>query len=431
MPDWKSIFALSLLALSVQAQVLQEWTHSSVYGESSAVVSAGSDHMFVADNEDELLRLYPQQPTAACAAPIGSFNARPHLSLSSSNPEADLEAAARQDTTNGTRIYWLASHSNSTGGNLRTNRFRLFATEMTGDGTGSPPYALSYVGRYDHLRTDLTSWDRNNVHGLGSNHLGLAGSTNVGISSEATNGFNLEGLAFAPDGSNAWLAFRTPLVNGYGPTTNLASRTHALIVPLKNIGALVAGSPTPGPGVAQFGSPILLDLGRRGIRSLDRAADGTYLITAGPPGDVSSPPSAPLNFRLFTWTGNPLDAPLERTTSFPSGYSPEGALLPDGGLSSNSVVRFVSDDANSCWKSFTTPLGTTVLPTPFELKLTPNTNDLLQLHFIGQTGFTYVVESSPDFAHWELYQRFQCVTNPTTLGPTSPAAAVSFFRGRY
>jgi hypothetical protein len=63
--------------------------------------------MFVADNEDEILRLYPRFPTTSCAGPAYSFNARPYLALSSSNPEADPRPGCVDDA-NGTRLYWLA-----------------------------------------------------------------------------------------------------------------------------------------------------------------------------------------------------------------------------------------------------------------------------------------------------------------------------------
>src|SRR6185369_10982382 len=100
---------------------------------------------------------------------------------------------------------------------------------------GSPPYSLAFLGRYDHLRTDLANWDHNNLHGLGSNYFGIVASTNSGLASEEVDGFNIEGLAMAPDGTSAWIGFRAPLVNGFGPsTTNFATRTHALIIPLKN-----------------------------------------------------------------------------------------------------------------------------------------------------------------------------------------------------
>ena len=431
--------SLLLLALPVitSAQIIQTWTQKSLAGdtttagESSAAVAMDANYMFVADNEHETLRLFTRFPATNCIDPVYSTNMRPWLNLSSTNPEDDIEAAVKASVNGTNRIYWLGSHSNSkSGGNLRTNRNRLFATQVNGNGTGSPPYSLAFLGRYDNLRNDLANWDRNNQHGLGSNYFGLVASTNAGVASEDINGFNLEGLAIAPDGTNAWLGFRTPLVNGSGPTTNIALRTHALIVPVKNLPSLVVGNPTIGLS-AQFGSPIRLNLGGRGIRSMDAAGDGSYLITAGPPGDVSSPPAAPLNFRLYTWTGNTNDAPLERTTDFPTDFSPEGAMLPAGPVTSNTVVQFVSDDSVACWKSFTANVGATILPPPFSLTLAPPSNGVAQLKLTAQTGLTYTVEFTTTLTNWSWLRTVNS-TNAVTPFP-DPAATneVRFYRARY
>src|SRR5262245_37286012 len=104
---------LSLLMTgNVGAQVLQQWTHQSVLGESSAAIGLDEPYMLVPDNEDETLRLYERYPNGACAAPVSAFNARPFLNLTSTNPEADLEAAVKVSDGTGTRIFWLGSHSN-------------------------------------------------------------------------------------------------------------------------------------------------------------------------------------------------------------------------------------------------------------------------------------------------------------------------------
>jgi hypothetical protein len=343
------------LATGTQAQIIQQWTYQSDFGESSAAVAMDEHFMFVADNEDETLRLYARVANGPCAAPIYAFNARPYLTPATSNPEADLESAVKVDDASGTRIYWLGSHSNSKTGKSRPDRNRLFATQVTGSGTGSTPYALSYLGRYDHLRVDLVAWDQNNRHGQGANCFGLAASTYAassgGVLPTRIDGFNLEGLVMAPDGTTAYLAFRAPLVNGSGPTTAAAQRTNALIVPLLNMPALVNGTAS----AAQFGTPFTLNLGGRGIRSIDSSYPGHYLITAGPCGDTSNPPIAPYNFCLFTWTGQPSDAPILQSTEFPYGLSPEGAMLPAGPITSGTVAQFVSDDEGQggCWRSVT------------------------------------------------------------------------------
>ncbi len=335
------------------AQVLEQWTHQAAIGEASAAVAMDANYMFVADNEDEVLRLYTRHPCSAYAAPIHAFDARPDLAPLTGNPEADLEAAVKVIDGTGARIYWIGSHSNSKTGKSRPDRNRIFATQVDGDGSGALPYSLSYVGRYDHLRDDLKAWDQDNLHGLGANYFGLAASMTTGVLPTWINGFNIEGLVLSPDGATAYLAFRAPLVNGSGPTTALEQRTNALVIPLLNMPALVSGQPTAGPGSARFGTPFTLSLGGRGVRSIDSSHPGHYLITAGPVGETSYPPAAPYNFRLFTWTGSAAASPIEQATEFPYGLSPEGAMLPPGPITSSTVAQFVSDDTGGWFRSFT------------------------------------------------------------------------------
>ena len=423
---------LGFVALASRAQIIQTWTQHSIAGssatngESSAVVAVGTNYFFVADNEHETLRLFTRYPTSSCVDPVYSTNMRPNLNLSSSNPEVDLEAAAQAPNTN--RIYWLGSHSNSKSGNLRPNRDRIFATTILGGGTGSPPYSLAYVGRYDHLRVDLANWDRTNAHGLGANYFSLVASTNSGVASEDINGFNLEGLCFAPDGTTAYLCFRTPLVHGSGATTATAQRTNALVVPLLNITDLVTNNPVAGPGKAKFGVPFTLKLGSRGVRSIDSSYAGNYLITAGPVADASSPPVAPNNFRLFTWTGNQTNAPIERFTDFPDGYSPEGAVLPAAVIASNTVVQFVSDDATACWKSFTTLAGVANQPA---LQMFALSNNTARFNLLLQPTQTVTIEYSTNFANW-LVLRTLTNTGATTIVTDAPATnGKRFYRARF
>ena len=423
---------LALGVFSSPAQVIQTWTQkslaadSSTAGESSAVIAADTNYFFVADNEHETLRLFSRYPVSSCVDPVYSTNMRPNLNLTTSNPEADLEAVAKAPNTN--RLYWLGSHSNSKSGNLRPNRDRIFATTILGNGTGSPPYLLAYVGRYEHLRVDLANWDRTNAHGLGSNYFGLVASTNSGVASEDINGFNLEGLCFAPDGLTAYLCFRTPLVHGSGATTATAQRTNALVVPLLNIAELVTNSPVPGPGKAKFGVPFTLKLGTRGIRSIDSSYAGNYLITAGPVADASSPPVAPNNFRLFTWTGHPTNAPIERFTDFPDGYSPEGAVLPASVITSNTVVQFVSDDATACWKSFTTLAGVANQPA---LQMLAFSNNTARFNLLLQPTQTVTIEYSTNLSSWLVLRMLTNIGATTTVTDAPATNAKRFYRARF
>ena len=428
-----SIF-LALVACSASAQVISTWTQkslagdSSTVGESSAAIAMDANFMFVADNEHQKLRLFQRFPTSSCPNPLYTLDVTSSLGLPDDGDEVDLEAMAMHPVNGTNRIYWLASHGNSEGGEVRPNRSRLFATTVQGNGTGSPAYSLSYLGRYDHLRTDLCAWDRNNLHGRGSNYFGLAASTNSGVRSTNLNGFNLEGLCFAPDGVTAYLGFRTPLVNGSGPTTSMAQRTHALVVPLLNMGELVTNNPVRGPGRARFGAPLTLNLGKRGIRSMDTSYAGNYLLTAGPTGAASSPPVAPSNFRLYTWSGNASHAPIERMTTFPSGYTPEGAILPATPIATNTVIQFVSDDDTlACWKSFTTLAGEAIQP---RLRMLAPSNNFPRFDVLLPPGQVVTIEYTTNSSDWRVLRTITNQSQSTTVTDTTATNADRFYRAR-
>jgi hypothetical protein len=303
--------------------------------DGSAAIALDADLMLVGDDENQTLRLYRRNQSGG---PLRGFDFNPFLGLTDLYDngvpkEVDIEAATRV----GNRLYWIGGHSHGSlaqGANeaVRTNRARLFATDLSGTGTNA---TLTFVGRYDFLKVDLINWDARNEHGQGSNYYGLAASAAVGVDSKAPDGsgFNIEGLCMAPGSSNvAYLGFRAPFI----PPTN---RLKALIVPVTNFDA-VAISTGP-PGTARFGPPLELDLDGRGIRSIEGGPNG-YLIVAGPPDVATEIP--PKDFRLFTWTGNPGDQPQQRAADL-SGMIPEAIVeLPPGPWTTNTPVQLLSDN---------------------------------------------------------------------------------------
>jgi hypothetical protein len=243
--------------------------------------------------------------------------------------EVDIECSTRV----GSRLFWMGSMSNNNSGAERTNRIHLFATDLSGSGTNA---TLAYVGRYDHLKTDLLQWDASNAHGQGAHYYGFAASATPGADPKAPDGsgFNIEGLTMAPGSTNVgWLGFRAPLV----PVTN---RAKALILPILNFASLaVSGA---GPGSAVFGVPLEVNLGCRGIRSFE-AASIAVLICAGPAGEAAAGPLS-RNFKFFTWSGQTADPPQERTASL-TGLRPEGIVeLPPLPWTAASLVQIVCDD---------------------------------------------------------------------------------------
>ena len=284
--------------------------------DASTAVALDADTMLMANDEDQRLRLVDRDESGL---PRAEFNVTSLLGLtdlSGGNPrEIDIESSVRV----GNRVYFMGSHSNSSSGALRPNRYLLFAVDY------AAPASLSYVGRYDGLRADLLAWDNSNAHGLGVNFFGLNASAAAGVIPEEPNGagFNIEGLAIAPNGM-AYLAFRAPIV----PAT---ARTRGLIVPVTNLAALVSGNPSAGPAI--FGAPIQLDLGGRGIRSLDCNASDCLMVAG---------PAASGSFRLYTWNGNPAAQPVERSANL-SGLNPEGIVELPAALTPTSAIQILSD----------------------------------------------------------------------------------------
>ncbi|HEY0179888.1 MAG TPA: lamin tail domain-containing protein [Dokdonella sp.] len=305
--------------------------------DASASVAIDDGYMFVGDDEINVLQLYAR---GRSGMPLAGFDFSSRLNLTDAdNPEIDLEAVARS----GDRLYWSGGYGNSRNFHVRPNRHRVFATDVSGAGADA---TLAYAGRYDWLLEDMVAWDENDGHGLGAGYLGLAASSAEGVDSKTPAGLTIEGLGFAPDGTTAYFGFRAPQL----PTTD---RRLALIVPVLDFDALVTGAApdSRAQGSARFGQPIFLDLGTRGIRSLDRNASGQYLITAGPAGDDTG--VAPSDFRLYAWTGRPGDAPIElgldlTALQIAGGAFESIAQVPDP-LGPGADLEFVLDDGDSVW----------------------------------------------------------------------------------
>jgi predicted extracellular nuclease len=306
--------------------------------DASTALAITPDEMLVADDEDQTIRLYSRN---ASGAPLRAFDFTSVLGLTDLSGGVPREIDIESSTRDGNRIYWVASQGNGSEGQIRVNRYRVFATDLANPG---PTADLAYVGRYDHLRADLIAWDDANGHGLGAGYLGFALGSAAGTPPEVSNGtgFNLEGLTIAPDGTTAYLAFRAPLVP-------ISHRAHALIVPLTNLSTLLAGDGGVA-GSAVFGSPIELDLGGRGIRSLERNGAGQYLLVAGPV-DVDTG-VAPKDFRLFTWSGDPLEAPVlhdANLTALVSRGSFESIVEVPSPLLPASPIQLLSDNGDTIW----------------------------------------------------------------------------------
>ncbi|WCJ57856.1 DUF3616 domain-containing protein [Fontisphaera persica] len=217
----------------------------SFYGlrDASAAVALDAQHFAVADDEDNLIRVYRREG----GAPIFSLDLSRYLRVDPAVPEADLEGAARV----GELIYWITSHGRNLAGEVAPSRQRFFAT------TGSirnGEVDLRPVGiPYTRLLEDLMAHPP-----LQRFHLAAASR----LPPKAPGALNIEALAATPEG-HLWIGFRNPVPEG-----------KALLVPLLNPGKVILGER------AILGEPLQLALGGRGLRSMTRWR-GQYLLIAG------------------------------------------------------------------------------------------------------------------------------------------------------
>lgn len=295
------------------------------YGASDAstAVDLGDGAMVVADDETNVLRVYDRTHSRYLAQSLDLRAAGLALRDSDVTRELDIEASARVGDT----IYWVGSHGQNSSGNTRLNRQELFATTVSGTGLGA---TLSLGGSYQHLRDDLIAWDQAN-----GDALGLASAATRAPESNPA-GFNIEGAEIAPDGSTLLVGFRGPLT----------SDGRAIVVPVTNIGALVAANPTTGV-TATFGTALRWDLGGRGVREIRRNAGNQYLIIAGPP-DAGT--GAVGEYRFYSWDGNPANQPVLRAGSLDSvgaAGKPEAIVEVVNPITNTTTVQVLTDSGDT------------------------------------------------------------------------------------
>jgi len=265
--------------------------------DASGAVTLDGGLMLVADDEDNVLRVYDGRRGGA---PLRSLDLSPVLGLPGGKkkpPEVDLEAATRL----GERAYWMSSHGRSSSGKAAPARLRFFATRGHGDARD-----LELVGRpYTRLVDDLIAAPQ-----LARFQLARAEA----LPPKDEGGLNLEGMTAMPDGRSILIGFRSPVPGG-----------QALLVPLLNPAEVVEG------GSAGFGAPVLVDLHGLGVRSLSWWR-GRYLIIGG--GVASGTPS-----RLFTWKGRG-DAPVEVPGVELGSLNPEAFISPE----ESDEILLLSDD---------------------------------------------------------------------------------------
>ena len=274
--------------------------------DASAAVAVSEDMFVVADDENNILRIYE---TYKAGQPVGFFDMTSFLDIEPEHPEADIEAAAMI----GQRIYWITSHGRNKDGKLRPNRYRFFATEVLVENRS---VKLRPIGKpYKTLVHEL-------VHINTARRLGLGKATRFGEKlskmdreklAPKKEGLNIEGLCASPGGRTLYIGFRNPR-----PRDRQSGRAKAIVIPLLNPDRIIDAGESP-----VFGEPILWDLNGLGIRSMEYSHFHKifFIIAGGPDEDVG--------FALYRWSGKPESPPvLERELSLGnSKFTPE-VLIP-------------------------------------------------------------------------------------------------------
>jgi hypothetical protein len=278
--------------------------------EASAAVALDAHRFIVADDEHNVLSIYrvgvpKRENTVDLTAYLDTTTKGGKVKKS------DIEGAARVKN----RIYWIASHSRDKKGHPEESRLRFFATDVIGGGT-TTRVAMPKTPPYRDLLKDLIADSRFSV-------IAAAAAKKVGPEDPA--GLNVEGLAATPQGQ-LLIGFRNPRPGGM-----------ALLVPLQNPDEVIAGGAS-----ARFGAPILLDLGKRGIRSIDWVRD-RYIIVAGPYDNGGSGGEGS-DFALYSWSGDASAKPKRWVDSPLTTLAPEAVFeIPD-----TQSINVLSDDGDVC-----------------------------------------------------------------------------------
>ncbi|MET8543166.1 hypothetical protein ABZW03_21315 [Kitasatospora sp. NPDC004799] len=284
--------------------------------DASAAVDAGGGYTVVADDESNVLRLYAR---GTSGAPVRTWDFSSALGVSK---EIDIEGATRVGNT----VYWTGSLGNNKDGVVKPDRHTVFATTVTGSGADTQ---LSLAGSFDGLRDDLIAWD--DAHGK---RYGFAAGAADGQAPKQIDGFNVEGLEFAPGStSTAYVGFRAPL-------TPAVTGGRALLVPVTDLPSLVNGSAAH----ATFGDPVELDLGGLSVRDIRRNDLGQYLIVAG--SWAAEDNSAP--YALYRWDGRPGSRPTKLIDLPTSDYGAWEAVVDVPDLDAPGArAQLITDDGSA------------------------------------------------------------------------------------
>jgi len=210
--------------------------------DASCGIALAGPRFLAADDEANVLGLYDATTSGAATALIDLAG------LAGTAGELDVEGSARAGDT----IYWITSHGRDSAGRKAPARSRLLGTRLAALETRLEPVGVPY----SRLIEDLAADSRYRPFGL---------VEAAAKPPKEVGGLNIEGLAADASG-RLLIGFRSPLIGG-----------RALIATLANPAEVIAEK-SP-----RFGDPLLLELGGRGVRSIEYWPErDALLVVAGP-----------------------------------------------------------------------------------------------------------------------------------------------------
>ncbi|MDD5578903.1 MAG: DUF3616 domain-containing protein [Methylobacter sp.] len=263
----------------IVANNTQEKHYDGISNPSGAV--ALNSHIFiVADDENNLLRIYDRDVSDNPIQTIALSDLFKGQILDGEDLEMDLEGAADVDGT----LFLIGSHSANHEGSIKPVRQRLFAVQITPDSNRhfiASPAGIIYTRLIADLEQDsrFDAYQFNKAKNLPPRTIG---------------GLNIEGLAATTE-KGLMIGFRNPLSGGKIHNGRLI-KGKALLIPLLNPFEIISGS------LARLGNPIELDLGGYGIRDIVLYKEQQYIIAAGPYHENEATPEHKREeSRIYAW----------------------------------------------------------------------------------------------------------------------------------
>jgi hypothetical protein len=283
--------------------------------DASAAVAVSPTQFAVFNDEDNHLRFFTFG-SGTEASPDHDLDLDAFLGTDV-DKEADVEGAARI----GDVVYWISSHGRNSSGEFQKRRLRFFATRVAAGG----PVPMTTEGT---AYRDLVEKFIEPV----LKAEGFTAAPGVKLDDkkapEKEGSLNIEGLAAS--GTSLLIGFRNP-------QPKVGGSARALVVELKNPDKLITAS----PAAPEKGEVFRLDLGGRGVRSIEALPDNRgFVIVAGPFNDTGP-------FALYRWDGTQANQPVQVNGVDFTGFTPEAMFVDQrapGDTSKALSLTVLSDD---------------------------------------------------------------------------------------